>query len=146
MTAGSAWDRSEIEAAYRRFVAAGDAQDWDAWADLHAEDGVWVEHHLGTLRGREAIRATIKRVMAQAPPMLFPVEWHVIEGNRVVYYPWQVFPDPTGGDAVYRFGCITVLEYAGGGLWSSQEDIYNPREGDAVVKRWLAAGGRLPGA
>jgi len=136
--------RDEIEQAYHTFVAAGDTQDWDAWADLHSEDGVWVEHHLGTFRGREAIREGIKQVMATAPPMLFPVEWHAIDGNRVVFYPWQVFPDPTGGDAVYRFGCITILEYAGEGLWSYQEDVYNPREGEDVVKRWLEAGGQLP--
>jgi len=140
------FSRDEIEAAYHAFVEAGDAQDWDAWADLHTEDGLWVEHHLGTFRGREAIRAGIKKAMAAAPAMLFPVEWHVIDGRRVVYYPWQVFPDPTGGDAVYRFGCVTILEYAGDGLWSYQEDVYNPREGEAVVKAWLEAGGRLPGA
>jgi ketosteroid isomerase-like protein len=140
------WRRSEIEAADHRFVAAGDAQDWDAWTDLHSEDGVWVEHHLGTFRGRQQIRATIKKVMASAPPMLFPVEWFVIEGNRVVFYPWQVFPDPRGGDDVYRFGCVTILEYGGDGLWSYQEDLYNPREGEQVVKRWLAAGGKLGGS
>ena len=139
------WPRSELEAAYQQFVAAGDAQDWDAWTDLHTEDGVWVEHHLGTFRGREEIRRAIMKVMASAPPMLFPVEWHVIAGNRVVFYPWQVFPDPQGGDAVYRFGCVTILEYGGGGLWSFQEDLYNPREAEEVVKRWLAAGGKLRG-
>jgi ketosteroid isomerase-like protein len=138
------YDRAEIELAYERFVAAGDAQDWDAWTDLHTEDGVWVEHHLGTFRGREAIRAGIERAMAAAPPMLFPVEWHVIEGRRVVYYPWQVFPDPTGGDAVYRFGCVTILEYAGDGQWSYQEDLYNPNEATEVIQRWLKAGGQLP--
>ena len=105
-----------------------------------------MEHELGTFNGREAIRAGIKKVMATAPEMVFPVEWHMIEGNRVVFYPWQVFPDPTGGDAVYRFGCITIIEYAGDGLWSYQEDIYNPREGEKVVARWLAAGGKLPGS
>jgi hypothetical protein len=75
--------------------------------------------------------------------MKFPVAWHVIEGTRVVYYPWQVLPDPKGEGADYRFGCVTILEYAGAGLWSYQEDLYNPREGEAVVKRWLAAGGKL---
>lgn len=136
--------RDEVEQAWRHFVAVGDSQDWDAWADLHTADGVWVEHHLGTLRGREAIRETIKKTMAAAPPMEFPVAWHVIEGSRVVFYPWQVLPDPQGGDAVYRFGCVTILEYAGDGLWSYQEDLYNPREAEQVVGRWLEAGGQLP--
>jgi hypothetical protein len=135
--------RSEVEAAYQSFIAAGDAGDWNAWADLHSEDGVWVEHHLGTFRGREAIRAAITKVMEPVPMMTFPVAWHVIEGNRVVYYPWQVMPDPTGGDEVYRFGCVTILEYAGNGLFSYQEDLYNPKEGEAVMKRWAAAGGRF---
>jgi hypothetical protein len=56
-----------------------------------------------------------------------------------------VLPDPTGGDEVYRFGCVTILEYAGNGEFSSQEDIYNPKEGEDVIRRWIAAGGRLPG-
>jgi len=68
--------------------------------------------------------------MKPVPMMVFPVEWHVIEGSRVVYYPWQVLSDPTGGDAVYRFGCVTILGYAGDGLFSYQEDLYNPREGE----------------
>jgi ketosteroid isomerase-like protein len=140
----SEWTRNEIEEAYRHFVATGDSQDWDAWADLHAEDGVWLEHHLGSFHGREEIRAAIKKVMAGAPPMEFPVAWYVIDGNRVVYYPWQVLPDPKGGGEVYRFGCVTILEYAGNGLWSFQEDLYNPREADEVVKRWLIAGGTIP--
>ena len=136
--------RSEVEEAFRHFVAVGDSGDWNAWADLHSEDGVWVEHHLGTFRGRDAIREAIVAVMAQAPPMEFPVAWQLIEGSRVVFYPWQVFPDPAGGDADYRFGCVTVLDYAGDGLWSFQEDLYNPREAEEVMKRWLAAGGKLP--
>lgn len=132
-----------IESAWRHFVSVGDSGDWSAWADLHTPDCIWVEHHLGTFQGREAIRETILKVMQPVPMMDFPVEWHAIAGNRVVYYPWQVLPDPTGGDEIYRFGCVTILEYAGDGLWSRQEDLYNPTEGQAVFKRWIEAGGRL---
>ncbi len=83
----------EVRAAYDNFVAVGDSGDWNAWADLHTVDGLWVEHHLGTFRGREEIRQAIVDVMAQAPStMEFPIEWVVIDGNRVVYYPWQVLP------------------------------------------------------
>jgi len=141
----SGFPRSEVEAAWRHFVAVGDSGDWNAWAELHSEDGIWVEHHLGTIEGREAIRSTIVEVMRPVSMMTFPVAWHVIEGSRVVFYPWQVFPDPAGGDADYRFGCVTILDYAGDGLWSRQEDLYNPREAEQVMKRWIAAGGRLCG-
>jgi ketosteroid isomerase-like protein len=137
------FDRNEVEEAWSHFVAVGDSGDWNAWADLHSEDGLWVEHHLGTFEGREAIRRAIVEVMKPVQMMRFPVEWHVIDGDRVVFYPWQVLPDPAGGDAVYRFGCVTVLRYAGGGLWSYQEDLYNPNEAGDVMKAWLAAGGKL---
>lgn len=135
--------REEVEAAFAAFVAAGEVGDWDRWADLHSADCIWHEHHYGIIEGREAIRAKIKELMAPVPMMQFPVEWHVIDGNRVVYYPWQVFPDPAGGDAVYRFGCVTILEYAGNGEFSRQEDIYNPSEGERVVMAWLGAGGQV---
>ena len=137
------YDRKEVEAAYQNFVAVGYSGDWNAWADLHTEDGVWIEHHLGTFEGREAIRKAILDVMKPVPMMFFPVGWRAIDGNRVVFYPWQVMPDPKGGDEVYRFGCVTILEYAGDGLFSLQEDLYNPREADEVMKRWMAAGGRF---
>ena len=139
----SNWKRSEVEEAWRHFVAVGDSGDWNAWADLHGEEGVWIEHHLGTFRGREAIRKAILDVMKPVPMMSFPVAWHVIDGDRVVYYPWQVLPDPNGGDRVYRFGCVTMLEYAGDGLFSLQEDLYNPTEAQSVIKQWMKDGGKL---
>ena len=138
---------SEVREAYENFVRVGDSGDWSAWADLHTVDGTWVEHHLGTFQGREAIRTAILDVMATAPrEMYFPVEFVMVDADRVVYYPWQCLPDPKGGNEVYRFGCVTILGYAGDGLFSYQEDIYNPKEGAGVFRRWLAAGGTLPSA
>jgi len=136
---------AEVRAAYENFIRVGDSGDWSAWADLHSVDGVWVEHHLGTFTGREAIREAIVGVMATAPrSMYFPVEFVLIDGNRVVYYPWQCLPDPRGGNDIYRFGCVTILEYAGDGQFSYQEDIYNPKEGERVFGQWIAAGGAMP--
>ena len=139
------YPRHEVEAAFHAFIAAGDSGDWSHWADLHSKDCVWVEHHFGTIVGRDPIRVKITELMAPVPMMQFPVEWHMIDGNRVVFLPWQVFPDPKGGGADYRFACITILEYAGNGEWSRQEDIYNPAEGEAVVMRWIGDGGQLAG-
>ena len=110
----------EVRAAWENFVAVGDSGDWEAWADLHTVDGVWVEHHLGTFQGRDAIKRAIVDVMAMAPKdMCFPVEWVAFDGDRVVYYPWQVLPHPAGGEP-FRFGCVTVLTYAGDGQFSSR--------------------------
>ena len=138
-----AYARTEVEEAYQHFVTAGDSGDCNAWADLHTVDGVWVEHHLGTFEGREAIRKAIVDVMKPVPMMEFPVDWHAIAGDRVVYYPAQVMPDPKNQGDVYRFGCVTILVYAGNGEWSYQEDLYNPREGQEVMKAWVAAGGQF---
>lgn len=143
----SEYSKNEVEAAFRDFIAMGDgcaeSGDWSPWADIHSEDGLWVEHHLGTQRGREEIRRVICEVMKPVPMMYFPVEWHMIEGSRVASYIWQQMPDPRGGEEIYRFGNITVLEYAGEGLWSFQEDLYNPNEAAEMMKRWMQAGGKL---
>ena len=38
----------------------------------------------------------------------------------------------------------TRLVYAGDGLWSSEEDMYNPaRDAGRVIKEWRAAGGEF---
>ena len=126
----------------------------DAWgkvpaselADFFTEDAIYCDELGGEpIQGREAIRAAIVKVMAAAPPdMFFPTPWHVIEGNRVVYYPVQALPDPKGGDEKYEFACVTILDYAGHGEFSYQEDVYNPRAGEQTFKRWIAAGGTLP--
>lgn len=139
------FDRAEINEAFAHFVDVGDRGDWNSWADLHTVDGVWNECHLGRFEGREAIREAITSVMASAPSeMYFPVEWSIIDGDRVVFYPAQCLPDPTGGDTVYRFGCVTILEYAGDGQWSYQEDVYNPNDGQRVFEQWIKAGGTMP--
>lgn len=141
------FEHDEVREAYENFLVVGESGDWNAWADLHTVDGVWVEHHLGRFEGREAIRKGITEVMAMAPTtMTFPVEWVVFDGNRVVFYPWQVLPHPTEAGEDFRFGCVTILTYAGDGQFSYQEDLYNPNEGNEVFGHWIAAGGVLPAA
>ena len=56
----------------------------------------------------------------------------------------QGLNDPKGGGEKYEFSCVTILDYAGNGEFSYQEDVYNPRAGEKVFKRWIAAGGVLP--
>lgn len=132
-----AFDRAEVDAEFHKYVALGTTNDWSAWADQFTEDALYVEHEMGTMRGREAIREWIVATMGSVSGMSFPVEWYVIDGNRVVAYIWNIFDPLPGMTGEYKFAVATVLEYAGNGLWSLEEDIYNAKETEEVLARFL---------
>lgn len=58
-----AQDRAEIEDLVARYLFAMDWNDYDAYAECFAEDGV-LDYAMGTTRGREEIRAEAKRFKA----------------------------------------------------------------------------------
>jgi SnoaL-like domain len=132
--------RDEVDeafAVYQRHALAG---NWSAWADLFVEEAVYLEHEYGTFYGREAIRTWILETMAQAGGMTFPVEWHMIDGDRVVWYCWNQFPAlPGHASTDFQFATISILRYAGNGKWASQEDIYNAKEAESVLTEYVAA-------
>ncbi len=99
----------EVEAEFQKFVARGAANDWSAWADQFTEDAEYVEHAMG----------------------------HVTDGNRVVMYCWNVFDPLPGMTGEYKFAVVTILHYAGNGQWSYEEDVYNEKEAEAVLARFL---------
>jgi predicted SnoaL-like aldol condensation-catalyzing enzyme len=135
--------RDEVEREFGLYVARGGAGDWSAWADQFSENARYYEHHYGRFEGREAIRAWITEAMKPFPMMEFPVEWHMIDGNRVVMLCQNRLPDPVGRDRDFEFPTMVVLHYDGDGQWGYEEDIYNPDEAPPVVTAWLAAGGVL---
>jgi hypothetical protein len=143
--------REELLAAFERYNTARDAAsrtgDWGIWADVFTEDALYVEHAYGEMRGRKAIREWITRVMAPFPTMTFPQDWWVLDLERgaVVFQCQNQLPAPYDEDGrPFQFPSWTRLVYGGGGLWASEEDVYNPaRDAPRVLKAWLAAGGRF---
>jgi len=139
------YSRQEIEGAFERYqqtaLAAGTSGDWNPWADLFTEDASYVEHLFGTFGGREAIRRWISSTMAEYPNCemkYFPVEWYIIDEERgwVVYQVWNRMVDP-GDGSLHQAYNFSLLKYAGHGLWSYEEDIYNPRPFQDMVRGWL---------
>jgi ketosteroid isomerase-like protein len=141
------FDRAEVDREFQAYVERGKANDWSAWADQFTEDALYVEHEMGTFQGREQIREWITATMGSVSGMTFPVEWYVIDGDRVVMYCWNIFEPLEGMKSEYKFAVVTILQYAGDGLWSLEEDVYNGKEAEEVLGRFLtdaAAAGHAP--
>jgi len=115
----------EVEAAFRTYWQTGAVgENWDAWADLFTKDALYVEHVLGNLHGNEAIREWIRPIMAQYGELYTVYEWHMVDSSgRVVVY-MQNRRDNPSGQGVLDFPGITILQYAGGGKFSMEEDFW----------------------
>ncbi|RHW23404.1 hypothetical protein D0Z08_30090, partial [Nocardioides immobilis] len=105
------------------FVASG---DWTGYADLFTPDAVYVEHAMGTFRGREEIRAWSVRTMTSYPGRVmtgFPLSWQVVDADaaRLVCEVRNPMPDPGDGTMLEEPN-ITIMTYAGDGLFSREED------------------------
>ena len=136
--------RDELEAEFAAFQQrgedAGASGDWSSWADQFTEDAHYVEHAYGTFEGREAIRRWITATMGVFPGSrmpTFPISWHVVDEERgwVVCEVFNRMEDP-GDGSVHQAANITILHYAGDGLWASEEDVYNPADFLTMLKGW----------
>lgn len=139
------WSRAEIEEAFGAYQEAarraGATGDWNPWADLFTEDATYLEAHYGRFEGREAIREWITSTMAEYPNCEmtgFPIDWYVIDEDegRVVCRVWNRMQDP-GDGSVHQEANLTVLQYAGSGMWSHEEDQYNPANFAPMIRGYL---------
>ncbi|WP_102144234.1 hypothetical protein [Mycobacterium hubeiense] len=145
------WSHAELEAAfqhYERVVAdIGETWDWSRYADQFTEDATYVEHALGNMAGREAIREWIVSTMNMFPGSempFYPVSWCSIDTDKgwVISKVMNRMKDP-GDGSIHETPVITVLKYAGEGLWSYEEDAYNPMNFLVMVQGYVQRCHRL---
>ena len=138
------WSRAELENAFTAYQAAGAEAgrtgDWSKWPDIFTEDCEYIEHMYGTFHGREEVRAWITKTMGEYPGNLmheFPINWYIVDEDRgwIVCEVANRMDDP-GDGSVHDGVNITILKYAGNGLWASEEDVYNPAHFGSMLKRW----------
>lgn len=116
------------------------SRDWDRWADQFTVDAHYVEHAYGTFTGREEIRAWVTKTMTSFPGSHmtgYPALWSVCDPatRRVIAEIDNPMRDP-GDGSVFSATNISILTYAGDGLWSGAEDVYNPLEFGRMTYAW----------
>jgi hypothetical protein len=146
--------RDEIERAFLGYqdtvTGIVESGDWSSFADLFTPDATYEEHAFGTFTGREAIRTWVVETMTSFPGNTmcgFPMSWHVVDEptQRVICEVRNLMPDPGDGSA-HEASNLTILTYAGAGLWSREEDVYNPLRFARMSVAWAEvarAHGRL---
>ncbi len=141
------YQREEIQRAFDRFreaaAQAGRTGDWRPWVECFTPDVHYIEHLYGEFHGREEVLSWITRTMSVFPlthMREFPWDWYTVDAEQgwVIGQLQNRFADPGDGQ-VYQGANWTRLVYAGGGLFSSEEDVYNPTELAPVVAAWLEA-------
>ncbi|MEE3849391.1 nuclear transport factor 2 family protein [Gordonia sp. LSe1-13] len=140
----SNYSHAELDDAFREFQKAvaeiAVTRDWDRFAEMFTADARYIEHALGTMSGREEIRAWIWKTMTAFPGSHmtgFPSLWHVVDAptGRVICEVDNPMRDPGDGTHITATN-ITILTYAGDGLWNCEEDVYNPMEFGQAAMRW----------
>ena len=146
--------RAELEDAFAHYQAtvrrAAAERDWTLFAGLFTEDARYLEHAYGRFSGRAEIADWVVRTMTSFPGSAmveFPITWSVLDPERgwIVCEVGNVMPDPGDGSR-HSAPNLTILHYAGDGLFSYEEDVYNPLRFVEMVAGWAAvaeAHGRL---
>jgi len=141
------FSRAEIEAAFQHFQDAAERSaksgEWKEWSECFTEDADYYEHLYGKMHGRQAIYDWIQKTMSEPineEMRSFPIDWHLIDEERgwVLCQVANVMDDP-GDGSDHREYNWTLLHYAGDGLFSYEEDMYNPSEFGEMIKGWLKA-------
>jgi hypothetical protein len=146
--------RAELEAAFEHYQAtvkrAVAERDWTLFAGVFTEDAQYNEHAYGRFGGRAAIADWAVRTMTTFPGnamVAFPMSWSVFDSERgwIICEVQNVMADP-GDGSVHQSPNLTILHYAGDGLFSYEEDVYNPARFVEMVAGWAVlaqANGRL---
>jgi hypothetical protein len=138
-------DRAEVEREFRRYYMTGPVmEDWTAWAGLFTDDAVYFDHFYGTFRGPAEIAAYLEGTMGASPHVYTVLSWYVVDGDRVVYEAINRADNPEPGAAPIDFPSYQVIDYAGGGRWSREEDIWVMGEMKDFARAYVEAERRFP--
>ncbi len=134
--------QNAIEALHKlRDRASAGEVGWEAMADMFTETATFIDPAWGRFTGRQSITEFLRHGMSGLEDWKFPSDWYVIEGNRVVSHWWNRLPGQRADGTYYEVPGVSIIEYAGNGKFSYEEDIINM----AHLYEILTESGWVPG-
>ncbi|MCA9562034.1 MAG: nuclear transport factor 2 family protein [Myxococcales bacterium] len=133
--------RDEVERAFKSYWRVGAFDErWSEWGRVFTPDVHYVEHIYGTMRGREAVQAWISKLMVGPNLHVHAfLDWYMIENQRVVVNMTNRYYNPDPDGAPFDFPGITILEYAGDGLFRYEEDYWDLRLAKRAYEGFMTA-------
>jgi hypothetical protein len=136
--------RDEMEEQFRHYYMTGPVhEDWIAWSQLFTDDATYTDHMWGVFHGPAEIAQFLDGTMSFASHVYSALVWYTITDNRIVYKCFNRAdnPDPDGG--LIQFPSLQVIEYAGNGKWSSEDDWWTIAEMKEFNLEWQAAAAKF---
>jgi ketosteroid isomerase-like protein len=132
-------DRAEEAlATYRQMVATRDRIEkgelpWSALASYFTEDAVYIDSAWGRYEGRPTIEQFMMDSMSGLEDWVFPEEWTMADGDRVVSMWWNQLPGERADGSPYRVAGLSILRYAGAGKFDYEYDVFNMEQINEVI-------------
>lgn len=122
--------KQEILDAYDRLIEARSRAErgelgWENLASFFTEDATFIDPAWGRIEGLENITRFLEESMAGLEGWTFPQEWTLVEGDRLVSCWQNRLPGERPDGSPYQAPGISILHYAGGGRFRSEEDLLN---------------------
>lgn len=115
--------------------------DWPGIARFYTEDAIFIDPAWGRIEGRAAITELFTVAMVGLEGWTYPIEFTAISGDDVVIKWLQVVPAALPDGRPLAHSGVSIMIYAGDGLFSYEEDVMNV----AHVTEDLIASGWMPG-
>ena len=136
----TAFDRQEVEEAFKHYFLTGPVEeDWVTWSQLFTEDGVYFDHYYGRFRGPAEIQVFLESTMMYGKHCYTAHEWYNIEGGRIVWKGINRADHPDPDQPPFEFPSLQIIQYAGDGRWSSEEDWWIQSEMIAYARGYARA-------
>jgi hypothetical protein len=130
------FSRTEVDAEFQRMWSIGSVgEQWTAWTELFTPDVFYHDPFWGPLHGREEVDAWINAVMKGVPDIYTVYDWHTVDDDVVVFHYQNRRDNPDSeGPPYWDFPGLSVIWYAGDGLWRAEEDYWD-RDGARRTSR-----------